>query len=107
MTSIPVSAVKWSAVSCCRSTIWGLFTIRTLMEFAPPPPPPAPQPAHPDAARARATASYATRQKFSLCATCRTSGVRSNERLATHLRAFISALPRVNRIWQNAPQVLV
>ena len=43
---MPVSLVKLSAVSFCRSTIWGLLTISTLMLSAPPPPtPPPPQPA--------------------------------------------------------------
>src|SRR3954464_13045184 len=43
-TPMPVCFVKYSAVSFCRSTIWGLLTIRTLMLSEPPPAPP-PQPA--------------------------------------------------------------
>ncbi len=46
-TPMPVSLVKFSAVSCCRSTIWGLLTISTLMVSGPPPPAPPPQPAEP------------------------------------------------------------
>src|SRR5690606_6091435 len=44
-TLIPVSLVKFAAVSFCSSTICGLFTIRTLMESPPEDPwePPAPE----------------------------------------------------------------
>src|SRR5881227_3494149 len=44
---MPVCLVKLSAVSFCRSTICGLFTISTLMLSAPPPPAPPPHPAQP------------------------------------------------------------
>src|SRR4051794_34780882 len=61
-TLIPVFFVKLSAVSFCRSTIWGLLTMRTRTVFALLPPPPAPHPvtapidAH--AAAAAASASF-------------------------------------------------
>ncbi len=81
LTLIPVSAVKCLAVSCCRSTICGLLTIRTLIESAPPPPPPAPQPAaHPVATRVSISETAAPRQNRSLLRTipgppsARTSG---------------------------------
>src|SRR5699024_3528112 len=48
---MPVSAVKWSAVSFCRSFICGLLTMRTLTS-SPPPPPLPPAPPHPDSASA-------------------------------------------------------
>src|SRR5699024_6515896 len=47
---MPVSSVKWSAVSFCRSFICGLLTMRTLTSSPPPPLPPAPP--HPDSASA-------------------------------------------------------
>src|SRR5699024_10589338 len=48
---MPVSSVKWSAVSFCRSFICGLLTMRTLTS-SPPPPPLPPAPPHPDSASA-------------------------------------------------------
>src|SRR5690348_9948928 len=63
---MPVSLVKLSAVSSCRSTIWGLFTISTLMLLGPPPPGPPPQPAQPlarsDSPAAAATATVRPRR---------------------------------------------
>src|SRR4026208_2231618 len=49
---MPVSLVKLSAVSRCRSSIWGLFTIRTLMLFGSPAELPPPAPAQAEALRA-------------------------------------------------------
>jgi hypothetical protein len=45
LTLMPVDLVKLAAVSFCRSSICGLFTISTLMEWPPelPPEPPAPE----------------------------------------------------------------
>src|SRR3954462_14948693 len=65
---MPVCLVKLSAVNCWRSTICGLFTIRTLMLLAPPPPPPAPQPAHPPN-RARTSGTTRTRPREGFRAT--------------------------------------
>src|SRR3954452_19407252 len=42
---MPVSLVKLSAVSRCRSTICWLLTMSTLMLLGPPSPPPPPHPA--------------------------------------------------------------
>src|SRR3569833_1536834 len=56
-TLMPVSAVKFSAVNCCRSTIWGSLTISTLMVSGPPPAGPPPQPAHPLTVSASAVAT--------------------------------------------------
>src|SRR5919107_1374723 len=64
-TLMPVSLVKFAAVSCCRSTICGLFTISTLMLLAPPPPPPAPQPAQPPS-RASTSGTASTRPRLGL-----------------------------------------
>src|SRR6476646_2377461 len=58
-TLMPVALVKLSAVSFCRSTIWGLFTMSTLMLLGPPPPGPPPQPAQP-LARSDSPAAAAT-----------------------------------------------
>src|SRR6478609_2968843 len=56
---MPVSLVKLSAVRRCRSSIWGLFTIRTLMLFGSPAelPPPAPAQAEALSATHRAPAA--------------------------------------------------
>src|SRR5215217_627676 len=64
-TEMPVSAVKFSLVNCWRSTIWGLFTISTLMVSGPPPVGPPPQPAHPltPTASVLAVAAASTRRR--------------------------------------------
>src|SRR6478672_13688745 len=56
---MPVSFVKLSAVSRCRSSIWGLLTIRTLMLSGSPAelPPPAPTQAEALSATHRAPAA--------------------------------------------------
>src|SRR5699024_9829806 len=48
---MPVSSVKWSAVSFCRSFICGLLTMMTLTS-SPPQPPLPPAPPHPDSSSA-------------------------------------------------------
>src|SRR5512141_2559008 len=63
---MPVSFVKLSAVSRCRSSIWGLLTIRTLMAFGSPAefPPPAPAQAEALSATHRAPAANAATRVF-------------------------------------------
>src|SRR5580765_3862381 len=61
LTLMPVCLVKLSAVSFCRSTIWGLLTMSTLTVSLPPPPrPPPPHPAHPLSPTALAAATATT-----------------------------------------------
>src|SRR5258708_5285049 len=58
LTLMPVCLVKLAAVSFCRSSIWGLFTISTFTDLPPLPLPP-PAPAQPDA-RTTTTATAPT-----------------------------------------------
>src|SRR5215217_1755293 len=80
---MPVCLVKLSAVSFCRSTICGLFTISTLMLSPPPPPAPPPQPAQPLAALTRNAIPTAP-MRLRLLSTVSPLLVRSFEHASAH-----------------------
>ena len=71
-TLMPVSFVKFAAVSFCSSSIGGLLTINTLIECVPLlllPPPPAPQAARPVAIVSTEAVTATVRVLLLICTT--------------------------------------
>src|ERR1700754_524243 len=104
MTVIPVSFVKCSAVSRCRSIICGLLTISTLMLFAPPLPTPPPHPAQAVLDTSTTRASSAARTPVRFIAPSRDTRACSDEHSPDHRSSLWYQSRRVNALCKNGHQ---